>query len=288
MNLGYLILMHVVVLICFGCVRRQDDVYLETDTSGSGFKREFVIGPTFVDSMSHRNFSHEFSFTNATKETVEGQLLSRSCGCTDCIFVPDAVRPGESGKIVVSLPFSQGNGERTETVLVKLAKSTVTCELTVKTRVPIAWKSSTDEVISAQPGDYANEVFELDINDKGKSVPISVYCDDPRVEVSLVEPTNVSWNEGVRHRAARVNLQCLLPHYPNVSEAFSCSIEVKNGSFSVFKKVTIAPICSVKPFPAKLFFLRTKEKTSNQASELFDLKRKMMRRFELKKFPEAM
>lgn len=88
----------------------------------------------FGDIEKGKPVSHEFTFTNTTKQTVVITNVKASCGCTATNYTKTPIKPGETG--FVTATYNAANpGNFTKTVTVTTNDSDVNKILTIKGKV---------------------------------------------------------------------------------------------------------------------------------------------------------
>jgi hypothetical protein len=88
----------------------------------------------FGDIEKGKPVSHDFTFTNTTKQTVLITNVKASCGCTATNYTKTPIKPGETG--FVTATYNAANpGSFTKTVTVTTNDSDVNKILTIKGKV---------------------------------------------------------------------------------------------------------------------------------------------------------
>ena len=89
---------------------------------------------SFGDIEKGKPVSHEFTFTNTTKQTILVTNVKASCGCTATNYTKTPVKPGESGSVTAT--FNAANaGSFSKNITVTTNDSDVGKVLTIKGKV---------------------------------------------------------------------------------------------------------------------------------------------------------
>lgn len=88
----------------------------------------------FGDIEKGKPVSHDFTFTNTTKQTVVITNVKASCGCTATNYTKTPIKPGETG-FVTATYNAASPGNFTKTVTVTTNDSEVNKILTIKGKV---------------------------------------------------------------------------------------------------------------------------------------------------------
>ncbi|WP_396152132.1 DUF1573 domain-containing protein [Flavobacterium sp.] len=92
------------------------------------------ISYDFGDIKKGTPVSHDFSFTNTTKQTVIITNVKASCGCTATNYTKTPVKPGETATVTATYNAASA-GAFSKTVTVSLNENEVPKVLTIKGKV---------------------------------------------------------------------------------------------------------------------------------------------------------
>lgn len=88
----------------------------------------------FGDIEKSKPVSHEFAFTNTSKQTILITNVKASCGCTATNYTKTPIKPGESGSVTAT--YNAANpGSFTKTVTVTANDTEINKVLTIKGKV---------------------------------------------------------------------------------------------------------------------------------------------------------